>query len=219
MKITKGQLSALIIIGVILVDQIVKFWVKTSFYLGEDVELTSWFHLLFIENNGMAFGMELGSKLALTLFRIVAVTAIIWYLWRIRNRAEALTGYIACWAMIAAGAAGNIIDCVFYGVLFNNPIPPQLATFLPADGGYAPLFMGKVVDMLYFPLFSFDWPAWMPWVGGEHFVFFQPIFNIADASITVGIFILLIFYSKHFVSPSKPDVAETAAYVGNESNE
>lgn len=206
MKISKGLVATLIIIGVVIIDQVIKIWVKTHFYLGQSYEIASWFKLVFVENNGMAFGMELGSKLALTLFRVIAVAAIVWYIARIRNRRETSMGYMVCWALIAAGAAGNIIDCLFYGQFFNNPAPPAIASFFPADGGYAPLFMGKVVDMFYFPLFSFYWPDWMPIVGGDYFLFFQPVFNFADAAISVGIIALLLFYSRHFVSWSEAPV-------------
>ncbi len=196
MKLTKGYFALIIILGVIILDQILKIWVKTNFYLGESVHITDWFQLCFIENNGMAFGMEIGNKLFLTLFRIVAVVALIYYICRIKSREYIKYGYIACFALITAGAAGNIIDCIFYGLLFDNPYPPEVAVFMPEAGGYAPLFYGKVVDMLYFPLFSFDWPEWVPFVGGEHFLFFQPIFNLADAAITVGILSLIFFYHK-----------------------
>ena len=177
MKLTKGYFALIIILGVIILDQILKIWVKTNFYLGESVHITDWFQLCFIENNGMAFGMEIGNKLFLTLFRIVAVVALIYYICRIKSREYIKYGYIACVALITAGAAGNIIDCIFYGLLFDNPYPPEVAVFMPEAGGYAPLFYGKVVDMLYFPLFSFDWPEWVPFVGGEHFLFFQPILS------------------------------------------
>ena len=173
----------------------VKFYVKTHFFLGESVDVTSWFKLLFVENNGMAFGMEFGSKLFLTLLRIVVVGFIIYYMLRIRKNPKLKWGYMVCLALIVAGAAGNIIDCLFYGLIFNNPLPPEVAQLFPADGGYASLFHGKVVDMLYFPLFSFFWPDWMPFVGGERFLFFQPVFNIADAAISVGIIALILFYS------------------------
>ncbi len=196
MKLSKGYLALIIILGVIIADQALKIWVKTSFYLGEDQPVTDFFHLYFIENNGMAFGMEMGSKLFLTLFRIIAVTALIYYICRLKSREYVKKGYIACFSLITAGAAGNIIDCLFYGLIFNNPFPPEVATMFPEGGGYAPLFYGKVVDMFYFPLFSFDWPQWIPWVGGEHFIFFQPVFNFADAAITVGIILLILFYSK-----------------------
>jgi signal peptidase II len=197
MKISNGKLAALIIALVIVIDQALKIWVKTHFYYGEEMEITSWFKLLFIENNGMAFGMELGSKLLLTLFRIIASGAFIYYLWRLRNSDDVPKGYIACIALITAGALGNVIDCIAYGLIFNNPMPPQVAQLFPPDGGYGTLFNGRVVDMFYFPLCEWDWPAWMPWVGGNHFVFFQPIFNVADASLSVSVFVLIIFYARY----------------------
>ena len=194
MKLSNGKLAALIIVLVIVIDQAVKIWVKTHFYYGEEVVITSWFRLLFIENNGMAFGMELGSKLMLTLFRIIASCALIYYLWRLSNRNDIPRGYMVCIALITAGALGNAIDCVAYGVIFNSPIPPQVAQLFPPDGGYTTLFNGRVVDMLYFPLCEWNWPQWMPWIGGNHFVFFQPIFNVADASLSVSVIVLLLFY-------------------------
>ena len=160
MKLSNGKLAALIIALVIVIDQAFKIWVKTHFYYGEEVEITSWFKLLFIENNGMAFGMELGSKLLLTLFRIIASGAFIYYLWRLRNSDDVPKGYIACIALITAGALGNVIDCIAYGLIFNNPMPPQVAQLFPPDGGYATLFNGRVVDMLYFPLCEWNWPQW-----------------------------------------------------------
>ncbi|MDE6377770.1 MAG: lipoprotein signal peptidase [Duncaniella sp.] len=199
---SRGAAVAVIVLLIILLDQILKIWVKTSFYLGEDLRIFSWFHLLFIENNGMAFGMTIGSKLALTLFRIVAVAALIWYISRIIHIRRLPIGYLVCLALITAGAAGNIIDCVFYGVIFDNPYPPGVAALFPESGGYAPLFMGKVVDMLFFPLFSFTWPSWVPVVGGEYFLFFQPVFNLADAAISCGIVALIIFYHKCVQSPA-----------------
>lgn len=201
-------MATAIILAVLIIDQVVKIWVKTHMYMGEEIKVTEWFRILFIENNGMAFGMELGSKLFLTIFRIAAVGLLIYYLGRIRRNPRVATGYIVCVALITAGAAGNIIDSLFYGLIFNNPAPPQIAEMFPPDGGYAPLFYGRVVDMLYFPLFSFDWPRWMPVVGGNHFLFFQPIFNIADAAITVGILVLIIFYSRYISAPVKFDAGE-----------
>lgn len=202
-----GIIAAIIIAAVIIIDQIVKFWVKTSFYLGEDVQILSWFHLVFVENPGMAFGMTLGSKLFLTLFRIAVVILLGIYLCRICRIRCLPLGYLVCVSLIIAGAAGNIFDCVFYGVIFNNPMPPQTATLFPAGGGYAPLFFGKVVDMFFFPLFSFTWPAWMPWVGGERFLFFQPVFNVADAAISCGIIALILFYARYILSPKALDEA------------
>ena len=205
MKLSNGKLAALIIALVIVIDQALKIWVKTHFYYGEEVEITSWFKLLFIENNGMAFGMELGSKLLLTLFRIIASGAFIYYLWRLRNSDDVPKGYIACIALITAGALGNVIDCIAYGMIFNNPMPPQVAQLFPPDGGYATLFNGRVVDMLYFPLCEWNWPQWMPMIGGNHFVFFQPIFNIADASLSVSVIVLILFYARYLATISPKD--------------
>ena len=196
MKVSKGCLALTMIIAIIIVDQALKIWVKTNFYLGEDYPLTSWFHLKFIENNGMAFGLEFFSKLALTLGRICAVIVFIWAIIKLKADESLRKGFIVAISLITAGAAGNIFDCILYGELFNNPLPPALAEFLPAGGGYAGWFEGRVVDMLYFPLFSFWWPDWVPFIGGTHFEFFQYIFNIADASICIGVFLLIFFYSK-----------------------
>ena len=198
MKITKGWLAAIIIVCVIILDQLLKIWVKTHFFYGEEYVITDWFRLYFIENNGMAFGMEFGSKLLLTWFRIVAVILLIYYLYRIRNNEVLQKGYVACVALIAAGALGNVLDCIFYGVIFDNPMPPFTATLFPEGGGYGTLFHGRVVDMLYFPLAEWNWPDWLPWIGGEHFIFFHPIFNFADAALSVGVVALILFYSKNF---------------------
>lgn len=206
MKISKGYLATIVIALVLIADQVLKIWVKTHMYLGESIRITDWFQIFFIENNGMAFGMEIGSKLFLTVFRVVAMIAGIWYLTKIvKKRDRFQTGFIVCVALILAGTAGNIIDCVFYGQLFNNPMPPEVAVMMPEGGGYASLLHGKVVDMLYFPLFSFTWPQWLPVVGGEEFLFFQPVFNIADSAITVGIFVMLLFYSKNLAEPINPE--------------
>lgn len=193
---TKGQLALAIALLVILVDQMLKIWVKTDFYTGEEREVTSWFSLHFIENDGMAFGWTFGSKLVLTVFRILFVGALIYVMLRIRSRSDIKKGFMACLALILAGALGNIIDCVLYGVIFNDPAPYETAVMFSASGGYAPLFHGKVVDMLSFHFFSFDWPAWIPLIGGSHFDFFGPVFNIADAAISVGIIAVIIFYAK-----------------------
>lgn len=193
-----GWLAAVVVLIVIVADQILKVWVKTHFYLGEDLEITPWFHLKFIENNGMAFGLELWSKLFLTFGRIAAVILLVWGLTKIVKRMELRTGFIVALALITAGAAGNIFDCVFYGKIFTDPMPPMIAQSFPDGGGYAGWFEGRVVDMFYFPLFDFVWPEWMPWIGGEYYEFFAYIFNLADASICVGVALLLIFYSKDF---------------------
>lgn len=190
-----GYLLAGIIILILLADQFLKIWVKTHFYLGEGYEITPWFVIKFIQNNGMAFGMELMSKIILTFGRIIAVILFIWALWKIIPCEKLRLGFLIAFALIIAGAAGNVFDCVFYGEIFNDPYPPEVATLFPPDGGYAGWFEGRVVDMLYFPLFSFEWPEWMPMVGGNRFEFFEYIFNIADASITVGVLLLIFFYS------------------------
>lgn len=192
----KGWLVALIILLVIIADQVMKIWVKTNFYMGEDLELTSWWHLKFIENNGMAFGMEFLNKFVLTGGRIVAVIFFIWFICKILAEKSLRVGFLVAAALITAGAAGNIFDCVFYGVIFNNPMPPEVAVPFPSGGGYAGWFEGRVVDMMYFPLFSFTWPEWVPGVGGTEYEFFQYIFNIADAAICVGVALLIFFYSK-----------------------
>ncbi|MCM1448873.1 MAG: lipoprotein signal peptidase [Clostridiales bacterium] len=210
LRLSRVQLALIIIFLVIIIDQIVKIWVKTHFYLGESHEVTSWFYIHFIENNGMAFGWELGSKLLLTVFRLVLTALLLVYMWKLRRRPDVKTGYMVCLALITAGALGNIIDCMFYGVIFDNPYPPQVATLFPDSGGYGTLFHGYVVDMLYFPLVSWYWPDWMPWIGGERFEFFQPVFNIADAAISVGIIALLLFY-RSSLSKSGTDNETTGA--------
>ncbi len=195
-KATKtAWLAAAIILLVIIADQCLKTWVKTRFYLGEEMEILPWFRLLYVQNPGMAFGWSLGNKLALTLFRLAATIFGFWYLCKLLKKQSFKTGLCVCVALILAGAIGNLIDCTFYGLIFNNPAPPDVATLFPAAGGYAPVFHGQVVDMLYFPLFHFFWPEWMPFVGGEYFEFFHPIFNLADAAVSVGVIALILFYS------------------------
>ncbi len=217
-RLTKGYAALIIIFAVIIADQVMKFWVKTHFYLGESVEILPWFQLLFVENNGMAFGMEIGSKMFLSVFRVAVLIAGIWYLCKIRLNERFPLGFTVCIALIVAGAAGNIIDGIFYGVIFNNPMPPEVATLFPASGGYAPLLHGKVVDMLYFPLFTITWPEWMPMVGGEQFRFFQPVFNIADAAISVGTIVIVLFYSRYFGEPVNKPVADTDSDDGADNS-
>lgn len=205
----KGLLASAVILGVLIIDQISKIIVKTNMYLGEEIEIFSWFKILFVENNGMAFGMELGSKLFLTIFRIVAVILIGYYIYYIVKRDKnTKIGYLVCVSLIFAGALGNIIDCLFYGIIFNAPFPPETAVLFPAEGGYASLMYGRVVDMLYFPLLSFWWPNWVPLVGGEYFEFFRPIFNIADSAITIGIATILIFYRQSLSADKDKKIEE-----------
>lgn len=198
-------ISLAVILLVIILDQWLKIWVKTSFYLGEEVEILPWFRLLFVQNPGMAFGWSIGSKLFLTLFRLLAVVFGTWYLWRILCRRKVSTGLCVSISLILAGAIGNLIDCIFYGVIFNNPAPTGVATMFPAAGGYAGAFHGQVVDMLYFPICSWHWPQWMPWIGGDNFEFFHPIFNLADAAVSVGVVLLIFFYSGKLSLREHPD--------------
>lgn len=201
-------IAAAIIALVIIADQWLKIWVKTNFYLGEELQILPWFRLLYVQNPGMAFGWSLGNKLALTLFRLAATVFGFWYLAKITRKRRVRTGLCVCVALILAGAIGNLIDCTFYGLIFDNPAPPAVATLFPSAGGYAPLFHGQVVDMLYFPLFSFVWPGWMPFVGGEYFEFFHPIFNIADAAVSVGVIALILFYSSDLSISDEPESAD-----------
>jgi signal peptidase II len=163
----------------------------------------NWFYIHFLENPGMAFGFEFGGdygKIALSIFRIIAVILISRYLVKFIKDGYP-TGFIICSSMVLAGAIGNIIDSAVYGLIFSDspPIPGFVASFMPEDGGYAPFLMGHVVDMLYFPLFSFDWPEWVPGVGGNHFEFFRPVFNVADSAITLGLTFIFLFQRKFFL--------------------
>lgn len=186
-----------IIVLVIIADQACKFWVKTSFYLGEDYEILPWFHLHFVQNNGMAFGLDFINKYILTSLRILLFGYLAWYIVRLCRLGRAPWGYLVSVALVAAGAVGNIIDCVFYGEIFTNPMPPQVAQIVPWGKGYGTFFQGFVVDMFWFPLFSFDWPQWMPLLGGKTFSFFDPVFNVADAAISVGMIAVVLFYFRY----------------------
>ena len=191
----QGIIAMLLMGGIILIDQAIKVAVKTGMYLHQSIHVTDWFYLLFTENNGMAFGWEFFDKFFLTSFRIVFVVLIAIYMFRAIRRGISW-GYLICLSLIVAGAAGNIVDCVFYGLVFNNPPAPLVAEFVPYGTGYGTLFHGRVVDMFYFPLVEWNWPTWLPLCGGQHFIFFSPIFNFADAAISCGIVALLLFYRK-----------------------
>lgn len=196
-KTIKSWVLWAIVAGLVIIDQIVKFSVKTTMTLGESHNvLGNWFRWCFVENEGAAFGMALGGeygKLALSLFRIVAIGVLAWFVCRLR-RSEAPRGVVVGFALILAGAIGNMVDSALYGVIFSESTFTSVAQLLPEGGGYAPFLYGKVVDMLYFPLFYF--PEWIPLVGGE--LFFSPVFNFADSYITIAVFYLLIFQWKYF---------------------
>ena len=192
-NIRQGRIALIIIFSVLVIDQIIKILVKTGMSLGESIDVTSWFKILFVENNGMAFGMEIFGKFFLSLFRILAIGFFIWYLFRIVNKGFP-TGYIVTVSFIIAGALGNLLDCMFYGLFFSSSTfgPDGTAAFVPFGQGYAPFLYGKVVDMFYFPLWK--WPDWVPLAGGD--VFFEPVFNFADSCITCGVIVLLLFYTR-----------------------
>ena len=191
--LTDGWLSVLLVVAILAIDQLIKIWVKTSMTLHESIRVFDWFYISFIENNGMAYGMQLGSKLVLSLFRVVAIGLLAYYIWQ-QVRKQARRGYIVCLAMILAGAIGNLIDCMFYGLVFNASSPHYVSYFVEFGTGYAPFLMGKVVDMFYFPLIVTTWPEWVPYWGGQEFIFFSPVFNFADSCISVGVVLLLLFY-------------------------
>ncbi len=192
--------SIIIILLVLFFDQLLKFWVKTNMMLGDEFIIAkNWFIIHFVENNGMAFGLEFGNSIGkyfLSIFRIVAIGAIGWYINKLWKR-DVPFGIIVCFSLIMAGAIGNILDSAFYGLIFNESYG-QVATLFPAGGGYSSFLQGRVVDMFYFPLISGNYPSWVPFVGGEDFIFFRPVFNMADSSITVGIISILIFYRRFF---------------------
>ena len=192
---TDGRLAVILVTVILLIDQVIKIWVKTSMCLHESIRITSWFYINYIENMGMAFGMQIGSKIILSLFRVVAIAILAYYIW-LQVKKHARTSYVLCLSMILAGAIGNLIDCMFYGLCFAGSSEFYTSYFVPFGTGYAPFLMGKVVDMFYFPLIETDWPDWMPLVGGNHFIFFSPVFNFADASISVGVVLLLLFFRK-----------------------
>ncbi len=200
----KAFIALGIIFLIIVVDQILKIWIKTNMMMGEEYRIADWFIIHFTENPGMAFGMEFGGdygKLALSLFRLVAIAFMTWYLFRSITK-KANYYFIVPLSLIVAGALGNLIDSAFYGLIFNESYH-QVAQMFPPDGGYAGFLHGRVVDMFYFPIINGTYPDWVPRIGGNPFTFFKPVFNIADASITTGVFILIIFYKRAFPDSDK----------------
>ncbi len=192
-----GWWALALILLLLVIDQAIKVWVKTSMSLGDSIHITDWFYISFIENNGMAYGMSFIYKPLLTVFRLVAISVIGYYIYKVVRR-EHRIGYVVCLSLVCAGAAGNIFDCLFYGQIFTVSTPFTVSEFVPFGQGYAPILQGKVVDMFYFPLVVTTWPEWVPLWGGDRFVFFSPVFNFADACISVGVVLLLLFYRKDF---------------------
>ena len=217
----KGRYVALLIILILVADQALKFFIKTHYILGEEHNVIgSWFRLHFVENEGMAWGLKFGGglgKILLTLFRLVAVILGTFYLRQIIKR-KYHKGFIICAALIYAGAFGNLIDSMFYGMIFSNSNPFMPATLLPAAGGYASFFHGQVVDMLYFPIIHTYYPSWFPiknWRGDE-FEFFSPVFNIADSSISIGVIALLIWQKKFFPKKHKEQPLSSTSEIKDE---
>lgn len=219
MSITKKAI--LLVAGVLLIDQAVKILVKTNMTMGDEIHIIgNWFIIHFTENKGMAFGLDFpgnNGKSILTIFRLFAITGIGFYL-RYLIRHEAHRGLILSVTLILAGAAGNIIDSLFYGMVFNDSWG-RVATLFPEGGGYAPFLQGKVVDMLYFPIIKGTWPDWFPWWGGSSLVFFRPVFNLADSSITIGVSIILIWQKRFFaeeIIPRKKSKDSSESIPGNQ---
>lgn len=193
--LSDGVLALVLITALLVTDQVIKIVVKTNMQLYDDIWIFDWFQIHFIENNGMAFGMTFVNKYVLTLFRLAAIVLIGWYLYQ-QIKKQARTRYVVLLSVLLAGAAGNLIDCMFYGLVFTESLPYAVSELVPFGEGYAGFLTGKVVDMFYFPLIHATWPDWLPFCGGEEFIFFSPVFNFADACVSVGVVAMLLFCRK-----------------------
>lgn len=206
-KVSKGTVLLLVGIGLVIIDQVIKILVKTNMSIGENFNVIGqWFKIYFIENEGMAFGMKFGGsvgKFMLSLFRIVLFGALVYWIRALLKKPGTPSGVTVGLTLIAAGALGNIIDCLFYGILFSESTYSMVAEFLPVGGGYAPFFFGKVVDMFYFPIIDTTFPEWLPLIGGNPFRFFAPVFNFADSCVTCGALYLIFFQWKFFAKEEK----------------
>ena len=195
-KLHIGWLVTAMVVVLLVIDQIIKVYIKTHFCLGESVRVTDWFYIEFVENNGMAWGMSFIGKFWLSILRTAAIAVLIWYLHRIIQAGKHRLLYVFMVALVLTGAIGNMLDSMFYGLVFTGSSPYFLSYAVPFGEGYAPFLMGKVVDMFRFPFFSYTWPEWVPFLGGQHGTFFDPVFNFADSCVTVGILSLLLFCRK-----------------------
>lgn len=221
---SKSTKAVLIVLAILVVDQVSKFLVKSNMLLYQDIHVMgNWFIIKFIENDGMAFGFDLpgnNGKLVLTLFRIAAVIGIGFYL-RYLIKLKSPVGLVVSVSLILAGALGNIIDSVFYGVIYSQSTQFATAELFPAAGGYSSLMHGHVVDMFYFPVIRGYWPDWFPWKGGDPFEFFRPVFNVADSSITIGVGLILVFQKRFFLedsSKAKSDSSEKEIHAEDKTS-
>ena len=205
MKFSKGALISMFVVLLLVIDQVIKFAVKLNMTLGESISVFGdWFQICFVENNGMAFGMQFGGvvgKIILTLFSVVLIGFIIYYIKRVLlKKTDPPTGVLVGVSLVLVGAIGNVIDCLFYGQIFSASSYMMVSELFPSGGGYAPLMMGKVVDMFYFPIIDTTLPEWVPFWGGNEFVFFRPVFNFADSCISVAVIYMILFQRKFFAS-------------------
>jgi len=195
-KVKTGWLVTAMVVILLIIDQIIKLYIKTHFCLGESVRVTDWFYIEFVENNGMAWGMSFIGKFWLSLLRLVAICVLFWYLRRIIQRGIHRKLYIYLVALVLTGAIGNMLDSIFYGLIFTASSTEYVSYMVPFGTGYAGVLMGKVVDMFRFPFFTYTWPDWVPFFGGQHGTFFDPVFNFADSCVSVGVISLLLFCRK-----------------------